>query len=136
MAKIDVRPDGCWLWRAALNEKGYGMFNHHGMKRAHRVAYAHWKGEIPSGLVVDHICFQKRCVNPEHLQLLTNRENLQRSWALKTHCPHGHPYSGTNLYCTPVGHRRCRVCRNQHALDSKARNRGDTPINNQERSHL
>jgi len=75
------KTDTCWIWTAANNgRKGYGVFYPAAGKiYAHRWAYVDTYGEIPSGLVVDHLCCNVRCVNPDHLEAVTNRENLMRA---------------------------------------------------------
>lgn len=70
--------DKCWLWLRGENEHGYGYFRIDGKTvKAHRVSYVHWKGEIPSGMDVDHVCHNKPCVNPDHLRTATRAENMQ-----------------------------------------------------------
>jgi hypothetical protein len=75
--KVEKR-DGCWKWTGATNHRGYGSFGWRGKVRpAHRVAYEIANGEIPEGLFIDHICRNTSCVNPEHLRLATNKQNLE-----------------------------------------------------------
>ncbi len=117
---------GCWLWIGSTNEKGYGKLttgllasrlvakNRH--VRAHRVSYELLVSPIQSGLVLDHLCRTPCCVNPAHLEPVTNQENLLRGnggkhWAAKTHCPQGHEYSGSNLQVRKHGRRGCKACR-------------------------
>ena len=84
------------------------------MVYAHRVAYEIIKGKIPDGLDLDHLCRNKVCVNPDHLEAVTRRENLMRGNTIiakevkQTHCKRGHPLSGNNLYF--YGFRRCKKC--------------------------
>lgn len=120
---------GCWNWIARLDKDGYGAwrsraFRHLG-DRVHRVSYSLLVGEIPSGLVIDHLCRTRNCVNPEHLEPVTTRENTDRGVnyiaenRAKTHCPKGHEYAGDNLVIkrTKQGEARiCRTCRNEQAL--------------------
>jgi len=108
----------CWIWTAARSQDGYGLVRYDGrMQRAHRAAYTDLVGAIPEGLQLDHLCRQRDCVNPAHLEPVTGRENTLRSTgptalnAEKTHCPEGHPYSGSNLYQRPNGGRGCVECR-------------------------
>lgn len=90
----------CWLWAKGLDKDGYGsFFFRRKNRRAHRVAWFAYRGDIPKGMVVNHICKIRNCVNPQHLELLTPRENslkdsLSRGAinARKTHCPKGHSY--------------------------------------------
>ena len=110
---------GCWLWVGARTPRRsglwYGVFNH---VYAHRIAYELHKGPIPKGLVIDHWCSIGLCVNPSHLQAVTQAENCHwtamrgRSGPRRqpTHCPHGHPYAGDNLYLHKGVHRMCRTC--------------------------
>jgi len=118
-SRVDVRADNeCWLWQGHLIN-GYGVFcqSHADRIRAHRYAYETMVGAIPEGKELDHLCRVRNCVNPAHLEPVTNKENVLRGEgvtaqnARKTHCPHGHPYSGDNLYVTPKGYRGCRECR-------------------------
>ncbi len=110
---------GCWEWDASLNEEGYGQFwIDNKTLRAHRVSYELFKGKIPQGLQLDHLCRVRNCVNPEHLEPVTNKENHARGLTgkinhhclKKTHCPQGHEYIGNNLYVDPKGHRYCKPC--------------------------
>ena len=118
--KVHLLPcGGCWEWRAKVNLNGYGYFwNGQAMQLAHRFSYEHWVGPIPTGLDLDHLCRNRDCVNPSHLEPVTRSENLRRGKPAgshnraKTHCPQGHPYDGANLYVAPSsGRRGCRTCR-------------------------
>lgn len=116
--------NGCWLWTGTLDSSGYGRFAGNKQKHsAHRFSYEIAIGPIPKALTLDHLCRVRACVNPTHLEPVTNRENVLRGIGLsaanarKTHCPKGHPYSGENLLVcvTPRGTqaRKCRTCSNE-----------------------
>jgi hypothetical protein len=120
-AKVD-KTDDCWLWTGATTGAGYGSFRDSvAAKRVdtHRFVYAACVGPIPDGLVIDHLCTVKLCVNPAHMEPVTHRTNVLRSGShvalndLKTQCPRGHAYAGDNVRVTPQGHRICRECHRQ-----------------------
>jgi hypothetical protein len=114
----------CWVWRSSKTSGGYGLFyTDGGYAMAHRVAYVHFAGPIPTGYQIDHLCRVRDCVYWRHLEAVTPRENVRRGRApaimriiggahlrAKTHCPKGHPYAGANLYVQPDGRRVCRSC--------------------------
>lgn len=112
-----VDESGCWLWKKACNQKGYGAFYFLGMRgKAHRYSFLKYKGMIPEGLVIDHLCNVRSCVNPDHLRAVTNKENILRGTSpsarnkRKTTCPRQHPLSGTNLVINIDGARVCKTC--------------------------
>lgn len=114
----------CWVWNGA-NVKGYGQFwNGKRTVMAHRFGYELFKGNIPDGLTLDHLCRNPSCVRWDHLEAVTLKENILRSdsacavHARKTHCPQGHPYSGDNLSKRKIG-RACRICRNKYDREHK-----------------
>jgi len=117
LEKIEIT-ESCWNWRAGIGQKGYGWFriSHRIRERqAHRIAYELFVGPIPDELQIDHLCRNRRCVNPDHLEPVTQRVNTLRGITLasanvaKTHCPAGHSYSGANLVV--YGNKRyCRAC--------------------------
>jgi hypothetical protein len=117
----------CWLWTAGRNGDGYGHLRVAGPHvKAHRFSYELLVDAIPDELQLDHLCRVRHCVNPDHLELVTSRENTLRgltlaAWcAAKTHCPAGHAYSpeNTRLY---RGARRCRTCRRAQRAAYRAR---------------
>lgn len=111
-------PDKCWEWKGFNAKRGYptvGMGRHKHIS-LHRYMYQRFIGEIPEGLVIDHLCRNHSCGNPNHLEVVTPKENNMRGVsfasynAKKTHCNFGHPFSGENLFVTPTGRRRCKSC--------------------------
>lgn len=136
--KIDPGANGCLLWTGYIAPSGYGQFykrgsGRHGKARtgyAHRQSYELFVGTIPDGMTIDHLCRVRACVNPMHLEVVTNRENvlrgetLQAANARKTHCPRGHLLSGDNLYLRPDGKGRdCKTCRRETMRKWYAKNR-------------
>lgn len=112
---ITVAQNNCWEWQGQKASRGYGYF-WDGKRQvyAHRFAYEYYKGNILIDLEVDHLCRNHACVNPDHLELVTHQENCQRgligiNQRVKTHCPHGHPYTEANIYHYKGG-RFCRAC--------------------------
>lgn len=111
-------PDECWQWKAGT-AKGYGSFyiSHRRSYPAHRFAYELANGKIPEGMVIDHLCRNRGCVNPNHLEPVTNVENVMRGQsgtainARKTHCIRGHALIGENLRIDKRGRRACIICR-------------------------
>lgn len=111
----------CWEWVGARTDNGYGRWdNDRRPLLAHRVAYALSIAEPPPDRDLDHLCRNRRCCNPAHLEPVTRRENLLRGETAiarnvqKTHCKHGHPLFGENVYIRKdrPGNRECRQCRN------------------------
>lgn len=116
-------PGECWNWLASTTgQTGYGQFWMKDIGRmapAHRVAYELEVGVIPDGLYIDHLCRNRGCCNPAHLEPVTNAENIRRGHAglhmrekaaAKTHCPSGHHYDEANTLFDSEGYRRCRAC--------------------------
>lgn len=113
---------GCWRWTAGKTTNGYGKFSI-GLtsQRAHRVAYELIEGPIPAGLDLDHLCRNRACINPAHLEPVTRRENLRRSpitlpalYVARTHCNAGHAYDAENTLMEQDGSRRCRACKREN----------------------
>jgi hypothetical protein len=118
-AKCGANENGCWIWSRAFNGAGYPstMWLNGKVVLAHRASYLIFKGPIPDGLEIDHLCRDKRCVNPEHLEAVTRQTNLLRGTgfaarhARQTHCKRGHEFTDANTYISARGERVCRTCR-------------------------
>lgn len=118
-----VAPSGCWEWVGTMDRLGYGKVYWQGSGyRAHRMAYRVASGTDAAEL--DHLCRNKRCVNPAHLEPVTHSENLRRHYATVTSCPHGHPYDQANTYRDTAGKRRCRACMREKQRARRAQRSG------------
>ncbi len=130
-SKFYVTP-GCWIWVAATRS-GYGRVWVDGkLVSAHRYSYEMYVGPIPDGMVVRHKCDTPSCVNPDHLEIGSQAENIGdavrrgRHFSpsrLVTHCPQGHEYTEDNTYPRPEGGRACRQCHRERALARYRRTR-------------
>lgn len=108
---------GCHNWSGSLDEKGYGQLGRGGRAmKAHRWYWIQRHGEIPEGLQLDHLCRNRRCVNPDHLEPVTNRENQLRGMAptivahRENRCLRGHELTPENTVQKTTGARQCRIC--------------------------
>ena len=119
--KVEVNEKtACWNWLGSLFSSGYGQFKltHTKNVRAHKFAYEVNRGKVPEGLTLDHLCRNRKCVNPNHLEPVTQKENLMRGNSIqamnskKTHCNKGHSLSGDNLYIHN-NKRYCKICTNE-----------------------
>jgi hypothetical protein len=115
----DVGEDDCWEWSGVLLANGYAIFQTNGTRvLAHRYSYELHVGPIPDGLVIDHLCRNKKCVNPEHLEPVTQAENARRGFsppavaARKDQCVRGHQYTLDNTRINARGWRSCKTCAN------------------------
>lgn len=119
LADIAASKEFCWSWNGYVDNQGYGKIRRRNkLTQAHRVFYEFFMGDIPDGLVIDHLCRNRSCVNPHHMEPVTAAENTRRGIfpnSLKLYCPNGHPYFGQNLIVNKkTGGRACRTCRNLH----------------------
>lgn len=121
---------GCWVWTACRLANGYGQYrlNTHLAVLVHRYAYELLVGPIPAGLEIDHLCKNRACCNPAHLEPVTRLENIRRSdhfdfgWLRnKTHCKRGHPFDEANTSHPSDGSRQCRTCIRMRAAERRAR---------------
>lgn len=133
-ARIRLDVSGCAIYTGPrANGSGHGSFGRRGL--AHRISYTMHFGPVPAGMVVMHSCDNPPCVNPAHLTIGTQADNLADMTAkgrrapmpasntAKTHCLRGHPLSGENLYRCPAGKRSCRTCRREHMSTYRAKRR-------------
>ena len=113
--KVRILPNGCHQWTGAKDRDGYGKFQLSGKCIfAHRYAYQNFYQNINRDLVIDHLCRNKACVNPEHMEQVTIKENTNRGHnyeSNKTHCNSGHEFTVENTYICTRGWRNCRACR-------------------------
>lgn len=139
---VDIRTniDECWTWKRSLTGGGYGQFHIEGLVfKAHRVAYEFTIGPIPDGLVLDHLCRNRACVNPWHMEPITQQENTLRGdraamsaaqvrrHRARTHCRYGHKMTPENTYSPPKqpSSRTCRTCRNDRSREANQRKKAD-----------
>lgn len=107
---------GCWMWMRAVGRDGYGKIKVSKRQMgAHRASYELFKGAIPDGMDLDHLCRNRTCVNPDHLEAVSERVNVVRGMSpvgmnsRKTHCKRGHPFDEENTLRVPAG-RQCKTC--------------------------
>jgi hypothetical protein len=143
LSQAEPLANGCWKWTGFVNKDGYGRTYYSGNRStpAYQAFYRHFVGPIPEGLVLDHLCHtedescpggstcaHRQCVNPAHLEPVTDAENTRRSRsfstlnARKTRCPKGHPYDDENTLVSN-GRRYCRTCQRAHSTAHHAKTR-------------
>lgn len=123
LARFEINSRGCWEWTGSLSAKGYAVATVEGRYvRVHRYVYEKLVGPIPVGLEPDHLCRNHKCINPDHLELVTHLENLERgNWSRgkrkqyerRDSCRRGHLFDEVNTYVTKTGARICRECQRQ-----------------------
>jgi hypothetical protein len=115
-----IRDESCWLWTGSIKPNGYVQVSHQGRRvYLHRLTYEHLIGPIPTGLQLDHLCRNRGCCNPAHLEPVTARVNTLRSIGVTTDpapdtCYRGHAYTAENTYTRASGKRICRECKRLH----------------------
>ena len=128
LAERCVPVGDCLVWTGPVNNRGYAHIYLNGRRQmAHRVAYELSKGPIPDGLEIDHLCRNRACVNPEHMEPVTHTENCARASRAKTHCLRGHEYTPENTRRS-LNHagglsRSCKACHRDRERDRRARMR-------------
>jgi hypothetical protein len=135
--KASIQESGCWEWTASKSQ-GYGRYQHEGaMRLAHRVSWLTLVGPAPDGLVLDHLCRNRACVNPAHMEPVTIGENTMRGigptaeFARRTHCEVGHELTPENTYLFRGSIRYCRECKRE--WNRQYRKRPDVQQREQER---
>lgn len=116
------KTDTCWNWNLFIKPNGYAQTSLAGkLKYVHRLSYEIFKGDIPEGLQIDHLCRNRKCVNPNHLEIVTPKQNTRRGLVCgcpsdggyKKICKRGHLIMGGNIYWRNTGYGACRTCRRE-----------------------
>jgi len=115
------KTNSCWEWLACKDKDGYGHFKLKNKNiAAHRVAYELINGKIPEELEIDHLCHNRKCVNPNHMETVTHKTNIKRgSNATRTHCIHGHLFNNENTYIWKEKQRTCKICAKNRIMENK-----------------
>lgn len=126
---------GCHVWPGTVNQDGYGLLGREGRSMmAHRWYWIQANGEIPSGLVIDHLCRNRRCCNPEHMEVVTIRENVLRGvspnvlLSRANRCKRGHEFTDANTIQKSDGGRQCRTCQREANRLSYQRRRANATV--------
>ena len=107
--KINEETD-CWEWQSTLDKEGYGKFGvNYKMVATHRYSYEMFKGEIGKGMVIDHLCHNRKCCNPLHLEMVTVSVNNYRRLP-RTHCKRGHEFTEETTWSAKNGKKQCKIC--------------------------
>ena len=128
--QVGEAPTGCWYWLGYVGSNGYGYIKVSGrLLLTHRYAYELFRGPVPTGLELDHLCRNTTCCNPSHLEPVTHAENVRRGVSgeanrrrqlARTHCARGHEWTSENTKQTPR-QRKCRTCIRQDSERARQR---------------
>jgi len=120
MKNIVIDQNDCWNWKLWISPLGYGQISFKDKTElVHRVSFQVFIGKIKKNLEINHICRNRKCINPEHLETVSHRENLLKGDTIaakndqKTHCLNGHKFTPENTCINPSGERSCRICKNR-----------------------
>lgn len=126
LSRISVDENGCWNWTRYIDSAGYGRITvNMRVIRAHILSYRVFVGDIPNGLELDHLCRNRKCCNPDHLEAVTRKVNLLRGEApsaknaRKTHCVNGHEFTAANTTIDKTGSRQCNACQKIRSLKNR-----------------
>lgn len=114
MARVEISSNNCWNWCGPLNKGGYGLSSIDGKRTlAHRAFWLFDQGPIPDGMDLDHLCRNRNCINPAHMEIVTRSVNLRRGFEARG-CKNGHPFNGDDFSIVNRSdgstERRCKIC--------------------------